>query len=155
MSTIAQLVADVLAAPAPVVFLDSCSILDIARAPREHPDSVPAATDLIQLTNQTPRAIHLLRSDIVQKEWDDNIGSAESATETALTAYENVIRVASSPSIAAYSGLHQPLPTLRSILRTLSQSLLNSCRVIDREGAAVDAAINRVVNKQRPSQKKR
>jgi hypothetical protein len=81
MSTIAQLVAHIQAAPAPVVFLDSCAILDVARAPRDHPDSVKAASDLIQLLKRIPRAVHLLVSDIVQKEWDDNIASVNSSAD--------------------------------------------------------------------------
>ena len=154
MSTIAQLVADISAAPAPVVFLDTCAILDVARAPmRGQPDSVPAAMDLIRLAAQSPPGVYLLVADIVEREWADHIASARKAATDAVEAHIAVSAVATSTGVVACPPPPPQLHQLPIALEQLSQRLLWACRVIDREPTTLSAALDRVVAKRRPSTK--
>lgn len=150
MSTIAQLVADISTAPAPVIFLDTCAILDIARAPRTQSDSVSAAETLVRLTSQSPPTTHLLIADIVTTEWNDNISSARADTIRAVSTYEQVALVSASTGIAPHPMSLSGLP---SDLEGRSRTLLQVCRAIDRDASAANEAFNRVVAKRRPSHK--
>jgi hypothetical protein len=75
MTTIAQAVADLLAAPRPILIVDTCALLDIVRAPlRDLTAAVRAAVELkTLLMNGT---VELFVQDIVQREWTDNLLSA-------------------------------------------------------------------------------
>ena len=154
MSTIAQLAIDISAAPAPVVFLDTCAILDVARAPmRGQPDSVPAAIELLRLAAQSPPGVYLLVADIVEREWADHIVSARKAATDAVEAHIAVSAVATSTGVAACPPPPPQLHQLPTALEQLSQRLLSACRVIDREATALSAALDRVVAKRKPSTK--
>ena len=158
MSTIAQVASDILAAPAPVICLDTCAILDVARAPaRKQADSVPAAKALIQLAGSIPPAIHLLISDIVPNEWREHVGSAVKATRDAVDDFESVVHVSSTSGAVSISVPSQQIQQARNqlppTLERLSRDLLDQGRLIDRDHEAMSAALDRVVGKRRPSRK--
>ncbi len=155
MNTIAQLVAGISAAPAPVVFLDTCAILDVARAPaRAQPDAVTAAEILISLVAQTPPKVHLLVADIVATEWKDNIISARDELTKALFVFEYVAKVIGTTGIVTYPTAPPALTGLPADLEARSRALLTACRAINRDVGAANAALDRVVAKRRPSHKK-
>ncbi len=77
MTPIADAVATITANPAPVVFLDSCILLDIVRAPgRNLAGEVRVATQFLDGVAKAPKTLHLLIGSPTPTEWNDNIGSA-------------------------------------------------------------------------------
>ena len=77
MTLIADVVTTVMAAPAPVLFLDSCILLDIVRAPlRNKAADVQFARLLLDSVRKTPKTIHLLIASPTQTEWNNHIDEA-------------------------------------------------------------------------------
>lgn len=73
--SIPNLVASIQQAPAPVVLLDTCALLDIVRAShREEPSaaSVETALSLAERARQDPRGVWLVAAEVVDTEWADN-----------------------------------------------------------------------------------
>ncbi len=154
MSAIAQLVADISSVPAPVVFLDSCAILDIARGPkRAQPDSLAAAIELIRLGSQSPPTLYMLVADIVPAEWENHIDSAVNDAASAITICQHVLQVATHTNLQIQVTGLQELTKLPPDLRAGSEKLVPSSRIIDREQRATNLAFDRVVTKRRPSHK--
>ena len=61
MTLIADIVHDITANPAPVLFLDTCILLDVVRAPlRSKPDEVRFAQLFLTSVQKNPKTIHLL-----------------------------------------------------------------------------------------------
>jgi hypothetical protein len=60
----------------PVLFLDTCAILDILRVASTRykiPDRiVPAARQILSRVNSTPRTLWLVGAEMVNVEWNDN-----------------------------------------------------------------------------------
>jgi hypothetical protein len=151
MSTIAQLVTGIRAAPAPVVFLDTCAILDVARAPaRNQPGAVPAAESLLHLARCTPPLVYLLVDDFVPQEWADNLKSARKAAADAVETHSHVGTVAASTGLVTFPVPPPQLAQLPDELEQRSRSLLSGCQSIDRDPATRSAVIDRVLAKRRP-----
>jgi hypothetical protein len=169
MSTVAQLATEITDAPAPVVFLDTCAILDVARAPaRQQSASVAAADALHAHAVATPPKVYLLAADIVSVEWADNIPEARKEMvrtaaefEHGLSAFRYSLTPMDPPDTLALDALAIVLAKFATErnnflvdLENRSQQLLNACRLIDRDPSATSAALDRVVAKRRPSHKK-
>ena len=72
MITLAQAVADLIAAPRPILFLDTCTLLDIVRAPlRDLAVEVRAGVELRALA--ATGTVRLFVQEIVPGEWADNL----------------------------------------------------------------------------------
>ena len=73
MPTIAAVANQVLTAGVPVLFLDTCSILDVIRAPaRNLVGCVEAATELIGMCQKTPIGCSLVVGSFVPIEWSNH-----------------------------------------------------------------------------------
>jgi len=73
-----ELISNILRDPAPIIFLDTCVILDIIRVLyREKVDNriLKSAKDLIRRSKIEPKKLWLLTSEIVEIEWNNNIDS--------------------------------------------------------------------------------
>ena len=69
---------DIPANPAPVLFLDTCILLDIVRAPlRNKPSEIQFARLFLTAVQKTPKTIHLLVASPTQREWTDHIAETE------------------------------------------------------------------------------
>ena len=74
MTLIADITHDITANPAPVLFLDTCILLDVVRTPlRSKPDEVRFAQLFLTSVQKNPKTIHLLVPSPVQPEWDTHI----------------------------------------------------------------------------------
>ncbi|MBY0514352.1 MAG: hypothetical protein K2P78_10625 [Gemmataceae bacterium] len=154
MSTIAQLVADIHSAPAPVIFIDTCSILDVARAPaRDRASSVEAAEAVVRLAGTSPPGVYLLTADIVNAEWADHIQSAKDDTERAVNTCSAVAAVHTFIRGGPAVSLPLDLNLLSQELEARAKHLLTACQPVDRDFAAMNAALTRVVQKKKPSSK--
>ena len=150
MITIAQAVANLTANPRPVLFLDTCALLDIIRAPlRNLTATVRAGLELRTLAGAG--TVQLFVQDIVPREWIDNLPSARKDGETGILAFTATWELAHE--------FGQPAPPLPALppgalideLEKLSKELLDSAEVIERDHHGMSSAIDRVAAKLKPS----
>jgi hypothetical protein len=153
MTTLAQAAADLIATPRPVLFLDTCTLLDIVRAPlRDLTPVVRAGVELRALA--AAGAVRLYVQDIVPREWTDNLLAARRDGEAGVRAFTATWQIA--------ADLGQPAPPLPVIapgtvieeLERLSRDLLTAASQLDRDHAGMSWAIDRVAAKQKPSSAK-
>ena len=106
MTLIADIVHDITANPAPVLFLDTCILLDIVRAPlRNKPSEIQFARLFLTALQKTPKTIHLLVASPTQREWTDHIAETEN---------DCTIAVNSCNAVASICG-HMALPPVASL----------------------------------------
>ena len=104
MITLAQAVADLIAAPRPILFLDTCTLLDIVRAPlRDLTATVRAGVELRSLV--ATGTVRLFVQDIVPGEWADNLPAARRDGEAGVRAFTATWQIA--------ADLGQPAPRFR------------------------------------------
>jgi hypothetical protein len=150
MITIAQALANLIEAPRPILFLDTCVLLDIIRAPaRDLTAEVRAGVELRAL--QASSTVRLFVQDIVHREWIDNLPAARREGEAGVRAFTATWQIA-----ADMGQLAPPLPalppgTLIDDLEQLSRDLLFAADSLDRDHDGMSWAIDRVVAKQKPS----
>lgn len=153
MTTLAQAVADLTAAPRPILFLDTCTLLDIVRAPlRDSAAEVQACVDLRALA--AAGTVRLYVQDIVPDEWTENLPAAKRDGEAGVRAFTATWQIA--------ADLGQPAPTLPIVppgnlideLEQLSRELLMAADTLERDYDGMSWAIDRVAAKQKPSSAK-
>jgi hypothetical protein len=153
MITLAQAAADLIAAPRPILFLDTCTLLDIVRAPlRDLTAAVRAGVELRAL--EATGTVRLFVQDIVPGEWADNLPADRRDGEAGIRAF-----TATWPIAADLGQPAPPLPvlppgTLIDELEPLSRDLLMAADTLDRDHAGMSWAIDRVAAKQKPSSAK-
>lgn len=72
------------ARPAPVLFLDTCTILDVLRAPCRETiavEEISAAMALIKLNGQPTPGVWLVTNETVHGEWADNLDTVKTELE--------------------------------------------------------------------------
>jgi hypothetical protein len=150
MITLAQAAADALANPRPILFLDTCVLLDVIRAPLSNsPRTVQAGVEIRDLAGSG--FLRLFVQDIVPIEWGNNLAAVRRDGDLGIRAYTATWQIA--------ADLGQPAPplpvlapgTLLDELETLSNDLLNLAEVLDRDPTCLTWAIDRVVTKRKPS----
>ena len=130
MTLIADVVTVITGSPAPVLFLDSCILLDIVRAPlRNKPSEIQVARLFLTAVQKTPKTIHLLVASPTQREWTDHIAETENDCTIAVNSCNAVViwrfpqshsfRLAYSPCQLSY-GIYPPisLPQLLAWITT-------------------------------------
>ncbi len=153
MTTLAQAAADLLAAPRPVLFLDTCALLDIVRAPlRDLTMTVRAGDDLRSLA--VAGTVRLVVQDIVSGEWNDNLPAARRDGETGVRAFTATWQIAADLGQPAPPLPVLPPGTLIDDLEQLSRDLLTVATVLDRDHDGMSWAIDRVATKRKPSSAK-
>ena len=144
---------DLIADPRAILFLDTCVLLDIIRAPlRDQAATVRAGVELSTLV--AAGMVRLFVQDIVPQEWQDNLGTARYDGETGIKAFIATWQIA--------ADLGQPAPplpvfppgTLIDELQELSFELLTMAVILGRDFAAMSWAIDRVAAKRKPSSAK-
>ncbi len=152
MIAVAQAVADLIATPKPVLFLDTCTLLDIVRivqAPqRDLTPTVRAGVELLALS--AAGSVQLLVQDIVPDEWHENLPAARGDGERAVLAFTATWQIAADLGLPA-----PPLPVLPpgiliDELEKLSHELLTAANVLRRDHDGMSWAINRVASKKKP-----
>jgi hypothetical protein len=153
MITLARAVAALSAAPGPILFLDTCTLLDIVRAPlRDLTATVRAGVELRAMAGSG--AVRLFVQDIVPDEWADNLSAARRDGEDGVRAFTATWQIA--------ADLGQPAPPLPVVppgalideLERLSNDLLLAAQILDRDHAGMSWAIGRVAAKRKPSSAK-
>jgi hypothetical protein len=150
MTTLPQAVADLIAAPRPILFLDTCTLLDIVRAPlRDLTAAVRAGVELRALA--ATGTVRLFVQDIVPGEWADNLPAARRDGEAGVRAFIATWQIAADLGQPAPPLPALPPGTLIDELEQLSHDLLVAADTLDRDHAGMSWAIDRVAAKQKPS----
>lgn len=150
MITIAQAVANLTVNPRPVLFLDTCVLLDIVRAPlRNLTSTVRAGLELRTLAGTG--TVQLFVQDLVPREWTDNLPSARKDGETGILAFTATWELAHEFGQPAPPLPALPPGTLIDELEKLSKEILDAAEVIERDYHGMSLAIDRVAAKQKPS----
>src|SRR5580692_2760584 len=154
-----QLAQDILGNPAPVLLLDTCSIIDIIRVPiRPTRDLLEAAQRILDRTVTPQRKLWNVVNQQVVQEWYDNAANVAREVTAAIARTEESARrllataryIAPSQSLSAFSlgGLG-----LEGLLLTLSRSLLDGSAVLEDDEACLQRALGRMRNGIAPSSK--
>jgi hypothetical protein len=148
--------------PAPVMFVDTCNFLDLFRSdpakPRTPHREIRTAADLLDLLTATPEAVHLFVPELVPREYADHANSIQAKfgewTELHDANQDWLAEACLSVALAL------PMPFLvhphgiAALLRRLADSLLAKASVPQRDQACLERAVQRLINKARPSHKK-
>jgi hypothetical protein len=153
MIALAQAEADLVAAPRPVIFIDTCTLLDIMRAPlRDLTLTVRAAVDLRALA--AAGTVRLFVQDIVPGEWADNLPAARRDGEAGVRAFTATWQIAADLGQPAPPLPVLPPGTLIDELEQLSHDLLMAANELEREYGGMSWAIDQVAAKRKPSSAK-
>lgn len=151
MTLIANIVNNIAAHAAPVLFLDTCTLLDVVRAPlRNKPDEVRCAMIYLASAHKAPPTIHLLVGSPVQTEWNTHILERENECGTAILACNVVSAVCGHVALPAVPGLPAGVLTMPAVLRQLSADLLAACTLIENDGNTLIRVVDRINNYRRP-----
>jgi hypothetical protein len=153
VTTLAQAHADLIANPRPVLFLDTCTLLDLVRATqRALSATVRAGGELRDLAKAG--AVQLFVQDIVPREWNDNLAAARRDGEAGILAFTATWQIAIDLAQPAPAPPVLPPGALIDELERLSHDLLAMATVLDRDRDGMSWAIDRVAAKQKPSSAK-
>jgi hypothetical protein len=154
MPSIPAAVAAIQAHPAPVVFLDTCALLDIVRAPnRGAASTVEAATELLTGANKNPATVYLVIGCPTPTEWDEHVDEAVADCAAAITSVNAVAQTWEFLGVAGIPVLPMHALPLPDRLKDLSKELLNAAILLDKDADALSRAIDRVINSQLPARK--
>src|SRR5262249_15051524 len=141
--------------PAPLAFIDSCSLLDIVRAPwRNKAGEVRAARLFLTSARKNPKTIHLLIGSPTPQEWSDHIDKTEEECKSAIECCNAVAAACGHMGMPALAPLPMGTGTLPALLRQLSADLLAACTTMDHQAAAMSRAIGRIIASKLPARKK-
>ncbi|MBI1913453.1 MAG: hypothetical protein HYS12_01660 [Planctomycetes bacterium] len=152
--TLADAVSTITANPAPVVFLDSCILLDTVRAPlRNAAGEVRVASQFLVAVGRVPKTIHLIIGSPTPTEWNDHIDEAVRDCTLAVNSYNAVADVCGYLAIPAVATLPAAALDLPTRLRQLSADLLAAAIRLDHHADALARAVDRVVACRKPATK--
>ncbi len=143
--------------PKPVVFFDTCSLLDIVRSVERDniaPEIVPSA---IELSSSHDR--WLLTSNVVNEEWKKHIEEVELGTYRALkNLHKKVVMfkesVGKTPTISNWTYSSDIVSyRLEETLKSVSANLVNALTIIEQDVECMEKACNRLVQCMPPASK--
>jgi hypothetical protein len=155
LTTLGRIATTVRASPAPVAFLDSCTLLDVVRAPlRNKATEVRVARSFLAAARKAPKTIHLLIGSPTPKEWNDHVAKTEEECEDAIECCNAVAAACGHMGMAALAPLPTGTGTLPALLRQLSADLLAACVTMGHQAAAMSRAVDRIIAPRLPARKK-
>ncbi len=164
MTSLSDAATRILAAPAPVLVLDTCSLLDLFRRhqnqpmPKTPPEEYRDVWEMGLLLSVRPGAIHLVVPELVPREYADNANAIEVELNRWCKQVDESLRWFTES--AGWLRLEVP-PTVSvqsfgvaAECRQLADDLLGRAMVLDRDRDCLDRAVGRVIAKKRPSHAK-
>jgi hypothetical protein len=152
MTLIADGVNAITGSPAPVLFLDSCILLDIVRAPlRNKPSEIQFARLFLTAVQKTPKTIHFLVASPTQREWTDHIDEAVYDCTTAVNSCNAVAAICGHMTLPPVAFLPAGVLTLSTLLRKLSADLLAAAVGMDHDAGALGRAADRIIASVHPA----
>lgn len=162
MPPTATVVAQLKADPKPVICLDTCDILEVVQCldweKPGHPRGVTCiepARRLLDTLDIDPGRAMVVITDLVHKEWNQNIIGVRKKAEEFLARIDSIVGY--PYQAAGFAGtvlpVYDPLAskTLVDDLVVLSTALLNQATRLDLDSALSARALDRVMTKRRPS----
>ena len=160
MPSLADAATAILAANVPVLFLDTCSILDVIRAPsRGMNGCVEAALELYEMATDSPIRCMLIAGSFVPAEWQDHDQGELADLITHLEKMEEAAGhfhgLCGHLGVTFGFGVPQYVRSgIAERLHDLSRKLRDSALILDQHTDVVQRAYNRVaVTKRRQSRK--
>jgi PIN domain len=165
MPTVAALAGQLIAGPPkPVICLDTCDILEVVQcidweksggnSPRPV-TCIDAAKRLMDALVVNPDRVQLVITQMVHREWTQNIATIRAKAEEFLNTIDDIVRRAYQAAQLHGTGLpvYTPLSasTLVADLEGRSSALLNQATQLDLDNVLINRALQRVMNKHRPS----
>jgi hypothetical protein len=152
MTPIGGIVTAVSGSPAPVLFVDSCTLLDIVRAPlRNKANEVRVARQFLAAVRKAPKTIYILISSPTPQEWNDHIDEAVADCTNAVSACNAVSSICGHMTLPPVAALPAAVLTLPDMLRNLSSDLLTEAIRIKNQAVAMDKAIARIIASTHPA----
>jgi hypothetical protein len=138
-----------------VAILDSCTLLDVVRAPfRNEAAEIRVARVFLAAVSKSPKTIHLLVGSPTHKEWSDHIDKTEEECAKAIECCNAVAAACGHMGMAALAPLPTGTGTLPASLRRLSSDLLAACITMDHQATAMSRAVDRIIASRLPARKK-
>jgi hypothetical protein len=154
MPDVAAAAAHIQRSVAPVVFLDTCVLLDVVRAPRRNAaGNVEAATELLRGATRNPPTVYLVIGCPTPTEWHTHIDEVVQECENAVNSVDAVSACCTVVGLSALGPLPADLPTLPDRLKALSKSLLDASILLDKDSDALSRAIDRIINAVKPARR--
>lgn len=163
-ASIAHLVADLSANPRPVLCLDTCDFLDVVRqfAEADKEANLYAAQAFrraLDALTSDPGRFQVVVTYLVVHEWSQNLDEARTKVDSHLVETARRVdriaeacslgRVSNPPAILSMSKLN-----LATALAALAEDLLNRSIVLGKDAACIERALDRVMDRRRPSHKR-
>jgi hypothetical protein len=163
--TISEACQRIIAQPAPVLFLDTCNLIDLIRIQKPDeawPMEVNACLQLLSLLQASSAEIHLVLSEVVLNEFERD---SDELPRKSITLEKDVEKIFDQARIclevAASLGLnsHEQLPFdskgFAAALIALPINLLENALVLTRDTTCLDRALTRLLSGKMPSKDKR
>jgi len=156
-------IGEIVGEPAPVLLLDACSLLDIVRMPKRtqlNAIGVREAKRLCADSRDPTRKIWLVYSEIVKREFDENIESVEKeivnhvrGIEENLSRILAVLNALDPVEQANISSKYLGSCGLSGQLRDLAVQMVNLALVLKEDDACITLGRRRVVDGRTPASK--
>ncbi|WP_407829343.1 PIN domain-containing protein [Shewanella algae] len=142
----------------PVLFFDTCSILDILNSIHLHGLSDSYAKDMLELIKSNENSCWLVSCENVNEEWNDNIGSVLSTMNKEIKRLERSISSTINMTNLVLNTKYSMPPKFSDLnisdkIKSLAESFLKSCRSIERTNEHTVKAMHRVRKYEAPSRK--
>ncbi len=147
--------------PCAVLFVDTCILLDIVRAPIRdtiNANSAAIAQRLCALSRESPRGVWLVTSETVRDEWLENIADVKLEVAREILKIEkrrkHFLSAAGAANNIQYTyGDSEAAIRLEDRLESISQALLDECLIITPESAHIISAMQRVKQYRPPARR--
>src|SRR5947209_7240298 len=125
----------ILAQPAPVFLPDTCTLLDVVRAPiRNSSYLIPLAEQFAALAAASPKRLHVVVSDTVTVEWAEHLARTVAEVESELQALRERLRAireaCTAFQLAPPAALPGDLANLPARLQLAASRLYDSALVL-------------------------
>lgn len=149
---------DIIERESPVLFIDTCSILNIINSVHMNSLSEKYAILALELSRLHGANVWLTTSQNVKEEWIDNIDAVITTMEREVSKVDrnisSMLLVANTLLNASYS-IPQKISSLNisTHIRSLSETFLNTCLLLERKDEHTIRAMQRVRKNEAPAQK--
>jgi hypothetical protein len=151
--TIANLSRAILTSPAPVLLLDTSSVLDIIRVGGREtcpPQLIEAADEIVALASQSPPRLWILAAELVRNEWNDHCGRVEIETRKRINELDRNIK--GLTEVLRYLGSVPPVGVtvfsghaIESQLKSVAETLLRVAAIIQGNDGCSALATRRAI----------
>jgi hypothetical protein len=150
-SSIAELVGALRSRPVPVIFLDTCAILDVSRSLYREgasPDLVQSALNALQMSSEK---LQLVISEQVTQEYTKNLPEVSQELRGRIAQVSQIGNSLLNATDSAQLG--STLTTLKANLTELTGQIFNSSLTIARDDACVFQAASRLAHNIAPAKR--